>query len=156
MKILELNNREEITSNQKLGDIFNQFNTFIRELNDRNLPEDTTSLINTDIEELNSTAILGNSFKRLILRKQAKISKLVENRHKIVPKNYYRNLWLVLGMTAFGLPLGVAFGAIIHNMGLLTLGLPIGMAIGIAIGSGMDKKAFEEGRQLNIELKGGF
>ncbi len=32
------------------------------------------------------------------------------------------------------------------------LGIPIGMGIGIAMGSGMDKKAFKEGRQLDIEV----
>ena len=59
-------------------------------------------------------------------------------------------------MTAFGLPIGITFGMLMNNMGLLAIGLPIGMGIGIAAGSGMDKKAREEGRQLNIELKGGL
>ena len=31
--------------------------------------------------------------------------------------------------------------------------MPLGMAIGIAIGAGMDKKALEEGRQLDIEIR---
>lgn len=31
--------------------------------------------------------------------------------------------------------------------------IPLGMAIGIAIGAGMDKKALEEGRQLDIEIR---
>jgi hypothetical protein len=56
-------------------------------------------------------------------------------------------------MSAIGLPLGVAFGVSVGNLGLLGLGLPIGMAIGIAIGTAMDKKALQEGRQLNVEIK---
>ena len=71
----------------------------------------------------------------------------------MVPKNYYRNMWLALGMSVFGLPIGVAFGASIGNMGLLGVGLPIGMAIGTLVGSQMDKKALKESRQLNIEIK---
>lgn len=60
---------------------------------------------------------------------------------------------MLFGFTAFGLPIGVAFGLSLGNIGLLGLGLPIGMAIGFAIGSLLDKKAFTEGRQLNIEIK---
>ncbi len=56
-----------------------------------------------------------------------------------------------LGMAAFGLPLGVVFGSSTGNMGLLGIGLPIGMVIGMGVGSKMDKKAFEEGRQLDLE-----
>ena len=62
-------------------------------------------------------------------------------------------MWLALGMSTFGIPIGVAFGLSIGNIALLGAGLPIGMAIGLVVGSKMDKKAFEEGRQLNIELK---
>ncbi|MFO7999131.1 MAG: hypothetical protein R6U86_09155 [Bacteroidales bacterium] len=37
--------------------------------------------------------------------------------------------------------------------GLMGVGLPLGIAVGLAVGSGMDKNAMEDGRQLNIELK---
>jgi len=36
---------------------------------------------------------------------------------------------------------------------MLGIGLPIGMAIGVKVGSNMDKKAFNEGRQLDFEVK---
>ena len=72
---------------------------------------------------------------------------------KIVPINHYRNLWMVIGMSAFGLPLGVAYGTSIGNIGMMAIGLPIGMVIGIAIGTNMDKKALADGRQLSIEIK---
>jgi hypothetical protein len=60
---------------------------------------------------------------------------------------------MAIGMSAFGIPLGVAFGASLGNMGLLGIGIPIGMVFGMAIGSGMDKKAIQEGRQLDLEMK---
>jgi hypothetical protein len=62
-------------------------------------------------------------------------------------------MWMLFGMSGIGLPIGVAFGLSIGNIGLLGLGLPIGMAIGLAIGMSLDKKALNEGRQLNIEIK---
>ena len=77
----------------------------------------------------------------------------MEKEHKMVTKNHYRNTWLAQGMAAFGIPLGVAFGTSLGNMAYLGIGLPIGMAIGSAVGKRMDKKALEEGRQLDLELK---
>jgi len=70
-----------------------------------------------------------------------------------VPKNHYRALWLVLGMSVFGLPIGVLYGFLIGNMGLLGTGLCFGMAIGVALGAGLDKKALKEGRQLDLEIR---
>lgn len=156
MKIVVLKKREELSEFPKLIEIYTQFNEFINELNNRDFTDSTISFINREIEELNSETTNGNSFKKLIIKKQTRITKLIEKEYKIVPKNYYRNLWIVLGMAAFGIPLGVVFGIIMGNMGLLAIGLPIGMAIGFAVGAEMDKKAFKEGRQLNVELKSGM
>jgi hypothetical protein len=36
---------------------------------------------------------------------------------------------MVLGMSAFGIPMGVAFGLSMGNIGLLGIGLPIGMGV---------------------------
>jgi hypothetical protein len=82
-----------------------------------------------------------------------RLIKLIEKEVKLVPKNYYRNLWLTLGMAGFGIPIGVAFGASLGNMAFIGVGLPIGLAFGIALGTGMDKKALAEGRQLDLEIK---
>jgi hypothetical protein len=87
--------------------------------------------------------------RKHIRKTQSGILKLIEKELKLVTKNHYRKTWLAVGMAAFGIPLGVAFGTSIGNMGLLGIGLPIGMAIG----SGMDKKAVESGRQLDLEIK---
>ncbi|MBC7959846.1 MAG: hypothetical protein H7X94_08265, partial [Vallitaleaceae bacterium] len=102
---------------------------------------------------INSAAQNGNDFKKLIKQKQSKIIKLVEKEAKIVPKNYYRNVWLAVGMSAFGLPIGVAIGLAVKNIGLLAIGLPIGMGIGVVVGTRLDKKAAQEGRQLDVEIK---
>jgi hypothetical protein len=72
---------------------------------------------------------------------------------KLVPKDYYRSLWMTLGMSAFGIPMGVVFGISMGSMAYLGIGLPIGLVIGIAVGTAMDKKALEEGRQLDVEIK---
>ncbi|MFW5708571.1 MAG: hypothetical protein ACOC12_11640, partial [Bacteroidota bacterium] len=84
--------------------------------------------------------------------KQANIFSFLEKELKLVPANYYRNTWLAIGMAAFGLPIGAAFGILTGNIALIGIGLPIGLAVGMALGSEMDKKAAEEGRQLDLSV----
>ena len=151
MEIIQLTKID--SSNPKIENSIVQFKKLIEILNTKNLPENIVKKINSEISILNSSEIVGNSFLHLLKKKQNTIAKLIEKELKLVPKNYYRNLWLVLGMSVFGLPLGVAFGLSIGNLGLLGIGLPIGMVIGLLVGSLMDKKAFESGRQIDIELK---
>ena len=153
MNIIELKERENISDNIKLSRIYVQLGELLKNLKKKELTPEIIKSINGDIEELNSSSLTSNELIKLVKLKQTKIIKVVEKELKIVPKNYYRNLWLILGMSVFGIPIGVAFGSSIGNMGLLGIGLPIGMGIGIVVGSGMDKKAFKEGRQLDIEIK---
>jgi hypothetical protein len=151
MEIKSLAKRTVIEKDEKLNLTFAQFQKLLSELRKQKLTNEIIEKLNVFIEELNSTH--ETEFKKQLKLKQTKIVKLLEKELKIVPKNYYRNIWLAVGMAAFGVPIGVSFGLSMGNLGLLGLGLPIGMAIGIAIGTGMDKKAFEEGRQLDVVLK---
>jgi len=152
MEILDLNKRPEIIENKKLLKVYTQLVQLLSELKKKELPNEIISSINNEIEQLNAVVDSGNVLKKQLTKTQRNIIKLLEKELKIVVKNHYRNLWLVVGMSAFGLPLGVAFGTSLNNMGLLGVGLPIGMVIGMALGTGMDKKAFREGRQLNLDL----
>ena len=152
MQIIELKKREDLKNDNKQNKIYFQYKQVLSELNNKDLPDETIVFINENIEVLNATELLGEDFQKRIKKQQTTILKLVVKEQKIVPKNYYRKLWMLLGMSAFGIPIGLAFGLGI-NMGLFAMGLPIGMGIGVTIGSLMDKKALEEGRQLNIELK---
>ncbi|WP_348822910.1 hypothetical protein [Flavobacterium aestuarii] len=153
MNIIELKERNEISENIKAGQACNQLDELLTELRKKQIPANIAQSINEDIEALNSATINDTDFGKLVKQKQSKIIKLVEKELKIVPQKYYTKLWLALGMSVFGIPLGVSFGISIGNLGLLAIGLPIGMGIGALAGSGMDKKAFEEGRQLAIEIK---
>ena len=153
MEIIELKDIQNIGGDMKLMNSYTQFGELLKELRKKQLTPGIIESVNQDVEEINTTSLSGNGLRDLVIRKQAKILKQLEKELKIVPKNHYRNLWLVLGMSAFGLPMGVAIGLAIGNIGLLAIGLPIGMVIGLAAGTAMDKKAFNEGRQLDIELK---
>lgn len=152
MNIIKLIETKYGNISPKLKGIYSKFNGLIDELNSKELPDNTIDSINLDIEEMNSASPNMKGVSGYLLKKQTKILRLIEKEHKIVAKNYYRNLWMALGMSTFGVSFGVAYGLIIGNMAMLGIGIPIGMVIGIAIGSSLDKKAFSEGRQLEIDL----
>ena len=153
MIIKEVIYNENLKKNIKLSEIQNQFERLIEELKGKNLSDSFIHSINSKIDAINSINDSDKILKSQIKKNQAEIIKQLEKENKIVLKNHYRNTWLALGMSVFGIPMGVAFGATLGNMGLVGIGLPIGMAIGIAIGTAKDKKAGEEGRQLDFEIK---
>jgi len=143
MNITEPKERSDISEDVKLSRIYTQFQKLIKELKERELPDKIIETVNKEIEDLNTTSFIGKELRNLTKQKQTKILGLLEKELKIVPKNHYRTLWLVLGMSVFGLPIGVLYGFLIGNMGLLGTGLCFGMAIGVALGAGLDKKALK-------------
>ncbi|WP_439506195.1 hypothetical protein [Sediminibacterium sp.] len=151
--MIKLIERQGIANNLKAFNAYQQFGSLLKALESKELPNTTVDQINRDIEELNNLSDSDKYLVKKIKAKENSVIKLVEKMHKIVPINYYRKLWMVVGMSAFGLPMGVAFGLSIGNLGMLGIGLPIGMAIGIGVGTSMDKKALSEGRQLEFEVK---
>ena len=153
MKINKLDRIPGIEENERLVKAFNQLDKVLTELREKQVPDEVISSINNTVDETNNFKGSEKELKKQIRKAQSGIIKLIEKKLKMVPKNHYRNLWLVLGMSAFGLPIGVALGASQGNNGMLGAGLPIGMVIGIAVGTGLDRKAFKEGRQLDLELK---
>ncbi|MDG4950751.1 hypothetical protein NLM59_07425 [Weeksellaceae bacterium KMM 9724] len=153
MEIKELKDRPGINQSTKLNSVYVQFNNLLNELKTKKLSNETLKAINNGIEKLNAVSDSDKDLAKEIKSTQSHIIKLLEKEHKLVTKNHYRNLWLALGMAAFGIPLGVAFGAVLDNMALLAIGLPIGMLIGIAVGTRLDKKALAEGRQIDVEVR---
>ena len=152
MNIIELKERIDIGENIKLRNSYTQFGALLAELRKKELPDVVAEYINEEVKSLNELPT-GVELIKALKKKQTKIIQLTEKQLKVVPKNYYRNIWLALGMSVFGLPLGAAIGLSLGNIGLLAIGLPIGMAMGLAVGISMDKKALNEGRQLDIEIK---
>lgn len=146
-----LDPRSEIESDSKTEKVFSQFESLLKALRKRELPEEAIEGINKEVEKVNAAPL--EKLKNTIRKSQTRILRVVEKEAKVVPVNYYRNLWLALGMSVFGMPLGVVLGTTLGSMAYLAVGLPIGLSMGIAIGTNMDKKAKEEGRQLEFELK---
>lgn len=132
---------------------YHQFRKLVTELKKRELPSVIVEFINDNIQLVNLAID-----KKYDLRKQIRVSqramiKLLERELKLVPRGYYRNLWMVLGMAIFGVPIGVIWGQLTDNMGTLGIGIAVGMVIGMALGSAQDRKAARDGRQLDVDYK---
>lgn len=152
MGINELRKRKGIGENKQLIDAYIQFEKLLTQLRKRKLPDEVVQAINTNLDLIDPDPGTEEDLRKQLRKTQSDILKLIEKELKLVPKNHYRNVWLALGIAAFGVPLGVAFGASLGNMAFIGIGLPIGIPIGLAIGTALDKKAADEGRQLDVEI----
>ncbi|WP_431107374.1 hypothetical protein [Winogradskyella poriferorum] len=149
MAFIELKHRTTQHSNPKLQDKLSSLQQLLQELQERELPDATIDYINHQLRDLNAKSTADSKLYKAVFATQHTILKYLEKYHKIVSKGHYQKIWMVLGMSLFGVPMGVAFGTSMGNMAFLGTGIPLGMVIGMAVGSGMDKKAAAEGRQLD-------
>ena len=153
MEIKELRNRQDLDKSKRLNIVYTQFGKLLTELKKRELSELVIKSINDGVGQVNAVSEADRHLGKQIRNTQSRILRLIEKELNLVVKNHYRNIWMAIGMTAFGLPMGIAFGMSLGNIAFLGFGLPIGFGIGIAVGTAMDKKAFEEGRQIDFEYK---
>lgn len=152
-EIQKLIQRPDFAGDKRFDAAFWQAVRLTEVLRSREIPEHIVEKINAEITSINGFPGQSKEMSRMIRNFISSTLTLLEKELKLVPKNYYQNQWMAIGMAAFGIPLGVAFGTSLGNMAYLGIGLPIGLAIGMAVGSGMDKKAAAEGRQLDLDLK---
>ncbi|MBR08740.1 MAG: hypothetical protein CMP48_13805 [Rickettsiales bacterium] len=152
MNIKELTLKPSKTNNSKLSTQITSFQNLLTQLRGRSLPTSEIEFINQQIDVINSFNGAEKDLMKTIKSSVKSILKQVEKSVKIVTKGYYRNLYMAIGIGAFGVPFGVAFSAALDNYAFIGVGMPIGMSIGIAIGAQMDEKAKKEGRQLDVEM----
>ncbi|TDK42757.1 hypothetical protein [Algoriphagus formosus] len=153
MEIKELIERPEIEQNNKLNAAYSQLKNLLSELRKREIPTEILNAIDQEVDKVNGFSGSDKELPKQIRNSQSLILSLVKKELNVVPKGHFQTLWMVLGMTTFGIPFGVVFGLTLGNMAFFAIGIPMGLSIGLAIGAGMDKKAQEEGRQLDIEIK---
>ena len=152
-EIYNLNGREEFLSSVKLADLQNHVTKLLGLLRERELPDYVVDRINEGVTKINEFKGDYKGLGKLILKFSRETLTFLEKELKLVSKNHYQNQWMAIGLAAFGVPLGVAFGTSLGNMAFMGIGLPIGLALGLGVGASMDKKALGEGRQLDIDPK---
>ena len=153
MTFIEIDIKHEPIQNKKLIAKIIVFGNLIDELKGREIPENIIELINKEILAVNSITTSEKMVLKQMRKAQRKILQILEKELKLVTKNHYRNFYLAVGMTVFGIPIGTAIGSSIGNMAFIGIGMVIGMAIGISIGTAKDKEAKEKGFQIDIEFK---
>lgn len=151
MGLTKLN--ERTLSNQKTEKRYSQFKSLILELNSKELTTEVELIINQHIDVLNKFSGSDKELTSLINKSINGTLTILREKLKIVPKNYYMGIWTAIGIAAFGIPIGVAFGTALGNMAFMGIGIGMGLPIGIAVGTNMDTKAKKEGRQLLFEQK---
>jgi len=102
MEINELKKRDGIDRNKRLTDIYVQFGKLLSELRKRDLPDEVIQSINTNIDLINPASGSDEQWRKQLRKTQSDILRLIEKELKLVPKNHYRNIWLALGIAAFG------------------------------------------------------
>jgi hypothetical protein len=122
-------------------------------LRNKELNDAVVIIINDTISSINAISVLDNQFYKRLKSGQSKILKAIEKHHKLVTENHHRNSWMALGVSAFGVPIGIVIGIVTKHMSFISIGIPIGFGIGIAIGTMMDNKSKEQGTQLALEIK---
>ena len=153
MEILKLSARPGMFLDNQLKTEYDAFEKMILELEKKNLPTYIIILINHDIMEINYSSRSNKDLAVEMSKRRNEILQLISRELQIVPRNHYRNVWLAMGMITFGVPFGMMLGVLLENIALFPIGLPMGLIIGIVVGTSLDKKAFENGKQLDIVLK---
>ena len=153
MHLLKLRPLPDSELSEKDREQYALLETLLLELEQRQLPEVVLEDINREIEKINSCLPSEKNRNTILYKSRSSIIHLLEKKLELVPKNHYRNRWLALGIAAFGIPLGTIFSMSLDNYAFIGLGLPFGVALGISIGTSLDKKALENGKQLEFENK---
>lgn len=153
MEIINLTLNGNHDQDRQLIKTYADFENLIYALRKKYIPSHLVIIINQHIAELNVLSGSAKAISKELRKRQFVLLKIIEKEMSLVARNHYRKLWLVIGMVAFGLPIGVVFGAGFDNMSLMGIGMPIGMFFGFTIGKEMDDKAFENGKQLDLVIK---
>lgn len=148
MKSPPLNIQKNGLQNKRLIKEINTLSNLLIALEEKEIPDAIYASINDQIQALNLLSETEKKLRNEVHKTSANILKTLEKELKYVAINHYKNLWMALGMSIFGLPFGLVFSVALDNYGFIGIGLPIGMAIGMSYGITLDKKAQKDGLQL--------
>ncbi|MCE7992779.1 MAG: hypothetical protein HEP71_12400 [Roseivirga sp.] len=143
--IEEIEKRLKSVSDEKIEKSLNELILVFEDLDRREIPTESVADL---LKRLKNILVAELQLKQINRLKTDLLSALRKQYGLVTPK-YYQTLWMILGMTIFGVPFGMIFSLAIDNMAFLGLGFGFGMPIGMAIGIAKDKKALEDGMVIN-------
>lgn len=151
MALHTLSLKAQLPSSKTVQRSYQKLLLILEYLDGKTVPEKVEVQLNERIDKINAETDpkkLGITIRKAYQR----ATQLLEKHMKVVPQRYYMMQWMAIGMAAFGLPIGVAFGTALDNMAFIGVGFGMGLPIGMAVGSAMDRKAEKEGRQLSFDV----
>lgn len=151
MVLEKLENRSDF-NNQKLSKSFKRFDFLINELHGHDLSQKTIDFINQQIILVNN-AQEENTLSKQIRFSKRKILRILEKKHGIAPKGYYKKLWFLLGISIIGIPTGIGLGFILNSIEFVPVGWAIATIISFRIGRSKEEDVSRFGRQLNFRLR---
>lgn len=149
MSIQHIITRPSFEENPKLAKPASNLRSLLKEIEKKGIPASVEGQINEIVTGVNEFPGHDPLLIKQIKAAQTSILKLLEKELEIFPKNHFQTQLMALGMSVFGLPMGVVFGISLGNLAFLGIGIPIGMAIGIAVGNSKDKEVAAKGGQLD-------
>ena len=145
----ELNERANGTNDTKLKKWLNCSSQLVSEFQERGLPvsafDECFKVLRKQLDGETRYAQIRSFYSML--------TDTARNQFQLTTPNYYQSYWMSIGMAAFGVPFGLMFSMALDNFAFFAIGLPFGLSIGLAIGAGKDKKAKDEGTQLNVQTR---
>ena len=119
-------------------------------LNNKDLTEDQSQLIQEKLSSLNLNVVTENR-KKFYKQKLSEFKAFLKKEFSFTSAKYYTETWMVYGMifgTGIGMSIGTAIGAGLGTSIGLSIGTGIGMAFGIILGAKKDAKAKRQGRVI--------
>src|SRR5690606_28385074 len=113
--IPKLQKRDDLAQTEKLTQEFDSMQKLIDALNEKAIPAGIADSISQQLAPLNHPAIPAPQYTKMLADRRKSILKQVEKELKLVPQKHYLKTWMALGMSAFGLPFGVAFSMMLKN-----------------------------------------
>lgn len=152
MKLQELQLRNFSPQRKGLVKEYSLLEELIIELQDRELPPEVVVELNMEIAHLNAIVEDHKKLFKALKRVKKNVLKILHDDLGLVPKNYYRNFGLAIGMSVIGVPIGVLLSELLNDYSYVAFGFLLGMIAGLAIGNLFDKNALENNQQLQLEI----
>ncbi len=108
-------------------------------LEERSLNPESIEFVNQQITRLNGLQQERQAYYLQLQKTNYPLLRHLEKHYGWVPKGHNTTRWLTVGMSIFGIPIGVSIGLLADNMALLGIGFGLGMLVGLLVGYQKDQ-----------------
>ena len=149
LNIENIRNSDSDKLNNKIKKEYTSFAKLTSGLLEKNLSSEVLEFANTEINLLNTFIIFDKKLLKALRKSKNKLIEFIVSNSEFVPKDYYRQRWMV-----YGIMIGSVIGASSSsfpgdNSTIASAAMPIIMVIGMGLGAEKDKRIILDGKQLD-------